>query len=129
LNSHFHLLQTEFFQDDLFPPTKVTWHETLTSTEWFEGKNLNAKRISLQPDDMENLSATNSTHQTPPPIRAATNKVESFTDASPTHMFVSDATKAKQDALKKSLNDKVKMNFDELEQDAMEGVEEKEWEE
>lgn len=107
----------------------MTWHETLTSTEWFEGKNMNVKRISLRPDDMENLSTTNST-QTPPPIRAAINKVE-FTDASPTHnsLFGSDAAKAKQDALKKSLNDKVKMNFDELEQDTMEGVEEKEWEE
>lgn len=103
----------------------MTWNETLTSTEWFEGKNLNAKRISLQPDDMENLSVTTAT-QTPPPIRAATFKSE-FTDASPT--FGSDAAKAKQDALKKSLNDKVKMNFDELEQDSMEGVEEKEWEE
>jgi hypothetical protein len=100
----------------------------MTSTEWFEGKNMIVKRLSLRPDDMENLSTTNST-QTPPPIRAASNKVE-FNESIPTHMsFGLDGAKAKQDALKKSLNDKVKMNFDELEQDTMEGVEEKEWEE
>jgi len=30
-------VKTAFFQDDLFPPTAVTWTETLTSKEWFSG--------------------------------------------------------------------------------------------
>lgn len=84
------------------------------------------RRLSLKPDDMENL--TNVT-QTPPPVRAATtvSKFDSITESAPL-TFGSEAAKAKQDSLKKSLNDRVKMQFDELEQSNMEGVEEKEWE-
>lgn len=100
----------------------------MTASEWFSGKNINAIRLSLKPDDMENL--TNVT-QTPPPTRASTNfsKFESITENTATLTFGSEAAKAKQDSLKKSLNDRVKMQFDELEQSTMEGVEEKEWEE
>ena len=34
-------LQMEYFQDDVFPDTKVTWEPALTATEWFSG-NLKA---------------------------------------------------------------------------------------
>lgn len=90
---------------------------------------MNVKRLSLKPDDMENL--TNVT-QTPPPVRATANvpKFEPITESNAVPLtFGSEAAKAKQDSLKKSLNDRVKMQFDELEQSTMEGVEEKEWEE
>lgn len=46
-------LQTELFQDDLFPPTKVTWEPTMTSSEWFTGKTVLPNRISLRPEGME----------------------------------------------------------------------------
>jgi hypothetical protein len=37
--------------------------------------------------------------------------------------------KSKQEALKKSVSERVQMNYGAMEQDTMEGVEEKEWEE
>lgn len=44
--------QTDFFQDDLFPPTRVTWNPSMTSGEWFSGKDKWLPRMSLQPEGM-----------------------------------------------------------------------------
>lgn len=46
-------LQTELFQDDLFPPTRVLWEPTVTSSEWFNKKDKTPKRINLKPDGMD----------------------------------------------------------------------------
>ncbi|XP_049863280.1 coronin-7 isoform X4 [Schistocerca gregaria] len=51
-------LKSELFQDDLFPPTKVTWKPTMTSTEWLGGFNKTPSRLSLKPQGMESLSET-----------------------------------------------------------------------
>lgn len=40
----------DYFQDDLFPPTREIWKETLTSTEWFEMKDKEPMRLQLCPD-------------------------------------------------------------------------------
>lgn len=47
-------LKSELFQDDLFPPTRVTWQASMTAEEWFDAavKDKQAMRISLQPEDM-----------------------------------------------------------------------------
>ena len=42
----------DYFQDDLFPDTKVTWEPMMTSAEWFMGVNRVPQRVSLKPDDM-----------------------------------------------------------------------------
>lgn len=47
------VFQSELFQDDLFPPTKVTWTATMTSDEWFSVKEKKPRKISLQPEGME----------------------------------------------------------------------------
>ncbi|ENN74720.1 hypothetical protein YQE_08702, partial [Dendroctonus ponderosae] len=49
-------IKTELFQDDLFPPTRVTWIPASSSEEWFSGKDKPVGRISLKPDGMETLS-------------------------------------------------------------------------
>ena len=41
-----------YFQDDIFPPTRVTWEHLMESKEWFSGKNVASKYKSLQPDNM-----------------------------------------------------------------------------
>lgn len=46
-------VQNDYFQDDLFPPTKVLWEPTMTSSKWFGGANVPAKRLDLKPSDME----------------------------------------------------------------------------
>jgi len=35
--SHCLNVQVEFFQDDVFPDTKVTWEPALSATDWFSG--------------------------------------------------------------------------------------------
>ena len=45
--------QAEYFQDDLFPDTKVTWKAIMTSSEWFSGLNRLSKQVSLRPADMK----------------------------------------------------------------------------
>ena len=46
-------IQAEFFQDDLFPETRVTWQPTLTGEEWLDGVVKETPRISLQPTGMK----------------------------------------------------------------------------
>lgn len=52
-SNFFFLLQSELFQDDLFPPTRITWEPTMTSDDWFSSNDKKAIKISLQPDGME----------------------------------------------------------------------------
>lgn len=49
----FFFIQTEYFQDDIFPDTKVTYEPVMSSTEWLSGANTPAKTISLKPKDMK----------------------------------------------------------------------------
>jgi hypothetical protein len=79
----------------------------------------------LQPEGMDALSSV----IMPPP---STN---SFSKGDSTEINVSNSqmspeyAKSKQEALKKSVSERVQMNYGAMEQDTMEGVEEKEWEE
>lgn len=46
-------LQSELFQDDLFPPTRVLWTPTMTAEEWFTINDKKPKKINLQPEGMD----------------------------------------------------------------------------
>lgn len=114
-------IKTEFFQDDLFPPTRVTWQEAMTSSEWFAQRDKKPLRISLQPEDMTALTSVIAPASSVPAQSFGTDNVAA-SQMSPEY------AKSKQEALKKSVSDRVKVNY-ELEQNTMEGVEEKEWDE
>ena len=43
----------EYFQDDLFPDTTVSWEPALTSDQWFAGENGTQRKLSLRPDGMK----------------------------------------------------------------------------
>eukprot|EP01083_Nonionella_stella_P065596 172034_1 len=45
----------EFFQDDIFPPTRV-WESFLSAEDWFDGKDVEIQKKSLRPSDMTPLS-------------------------------------------------------------------------
>ncbi|XP_050498139.1 coronin-7 isoform X1 [Diabrotica virgifera virgifera] len=122
-------IKTDLFQDDLFPPTRVTWNPTMSSSEWFSGKEKPPQKISLQPEGMELLSES----QGQP--NSATERTINKSASSPfigiNHGRVGwdvDASdvKNKQDEIKRSVSNKLQVNKT-LEQDAMEGVDEKEW--
>ena len=51
------LIQTEYFQDDVYPETRVTWEAALTSQEWLSGEDGVQSSLSLRPHDMEPCEA------------------------------------------------------------------------
>jgi len=53
---HCLIVQVEFFQDDVFPDTKVTWEPALTATDWFSG-NLNSFSADVDKSRHEGPSA------------------------------------------------------------------------
>ena len=46
-------IKSDLFQDDIFPPTKVTWEPTMTAAEWLSGMKRLPPRISLRPPGMD----------------------------------------------------------------------------
>jgi len=58
---HFSVPRTkmQYFQDDLFPDTKVTNEPAISGSAWLKGENKTPKTISLRPSDMELLSEAN----------------------------------------------------------------------
>ncbi|RZC40501.1 coronin-7 [Asbolus verrucosus] len=124
-------IKTELFQDDLFPPTRVVWKPVLSSSEWFSGRDKAPQRISLKPEGMDLLSESqgqvNSTERT-------INKSAStpFIGASQPYnrlgwnAEITGQTKLKQEEIQRSVSNRLEVNL-KLEQDDMEGVDEKEW--
>lgn len=116
----------ELFQDDLFPPTLVTWEPWLSGKQWLAGTVVTPKLVSLQPPGMEPLSgqtvaspvSRESVKPTPAPQKPKPDLIKSH---------VPHDTKDKQDQILKSMSAKMEVNL-KLEQDSMEGVDEAEWE-
>lgn len=44
--------QKEYFQDDLYPPTRVWWEPALGAGAWLDGQDGQQRRASLRPADM-----------------------------------------------------------------------------
>ncbi len=125
-------VRTAFFQDDLFPPTRVLWEAALSAAEWFSGKHVDAPRVSLKPEDMPALSGASGGGNTsqrasakPAPTQApapAPAPAPSFA----TSLHREDAKKKEAD-IEDAVSGAVGGISNKLEQDDMEGVDEKEW--
>uniref|UniRef100_A0A8D8FMA0 Coronin n=1 Tax=Culex pipiens TaxID=7175 RepID=A0A8D8FMA0_CULPI len=124
-------IKSELFQDDLFPPTKVLWEPTLTASEWLSGSNKAAVRISLQPEGMDTLSSIQPAVTTPTPAKKSDSTNINQLIGQQTQfnkVWSADLVRSKQDEIKNSVSARMPINR-KLEQDDMEGVDEKEWEE
>lgn len=109
-------VKMEYFQDDLFPDTRVWWEPALTSDQWFAGKNGAQKRLSLRPADMKPLSEA-------PKAAPIARKYDSR------HELVEvKTTEQQKEELLNSMVEKLR-NFDDapLPQDLQEGVDDDEW--
>ncbi|CAH0591452.1 unnamed protein product [Chrysodeixis includens] len=116
-------IKSELFQDDLFPPTLVTWSAWQSGGAWLAGDSVPPALASLQPPGMEPLSA----HTAASPVtREARDKPASKPKPDLIKSHVPQDPKAKEDSIMKSISAKVQMNL-KLEQDSMEGVDESEW--
>uniref|UniRef100_A0A182VT39 Coronin n=1 Tax=Anopheles minimus TaxID=112268 RepID=A0A182VT39_9DIPT len=116
-------IKSELFQDDLFPPTKLLWQPTLIGDEWFAGRDVTPTRISLKPDGMDTLSSIQPTITTTP-----SKKNEAILMPQGIQKPFSKAPEHVQEQIKNAVSARMSVNK-KLEQDSMEGVDEKEWEE
>jgi len=116
-------VKTKFFQDDLFPPTKVTWHATMSAKEWFNGEDKTVERMSLQPEDMDALTENSVSRAS----SVRTTSVESNDKSSAVNSFDKEAMKKKEADLEDAVSVAVGSVSHQLEQDRMEGVDEAEW--
>ncbi|XP_055297262.1 coronin-7 isoform X7 [Sitodiplosis mosellana] len=124
-------IKNELFQDDLFPPTRVTWIPTLSPADWFNCRDKKVKKISLQPEGMECLSSTLPVTQQPP----LTPNKKTDQHSPPSNILQSynrqintDNDKYKQEEIQKSVSARMEYTTS-LEQDNMEGVDADEWNE
>ncbi|XP_012141372.1 coronin isoform X2 [Megachile rotundata] len=125
-------IKSELFQDDLFPPTKVTWKPTMTATEWFSGANKQAYRISLKPPGMDNLTENQGQGVVTAPVAAKQQSTAPYSGSAPpfSRLGWNSDVKAKQEEIQKTMSNFVGDVIQcSLEQDHMEGVEEHEWDE
>ncbi|XP_012261487.1 coronin-7 isoform X3 [Athalia rosae] len=133
-------IKSELFQDDLFPPTRVTWSPTLSAHEWFSGANKQAPRISLKPPGMDSLTESQGQGIVTAPVSAKQSTANTITTPfiGATQPFnrlgwnpdLAGQTKAKQEEIQKSVSNIMGDTVHgSLEQDHMEGVDEREWDE
>ncbi|XP_058813548.1 coronin-7 isoform X2 [Topomyia yanbarensis] len=122
-------IKSELFQDDLFPPTRVLWEPSLSAADWFAGRDKPAPRISLQPEGMESLSSIQPIVTTPTPVKKSDNINQIIGQQTQFNkVWSADLVRSKQDEIKNSVSARMSINR-KLEQDDMEGVDEKEWDE
>ncbi|CAG5115886.1 unnamed protein product, partial [Candidula unifasciata] len=107
-------VKPEFFQDDLFPDTSVTWEPTLTVEQWLAGNDKLPRKISLKPADMTALSVA--------PVEAP--KVKKFESYS-ADTFKTD--EQRKEELLSAVVGKLEISSEPLPQDLTEGVEADEW--
>ncbi|KAH8245350.1 hypothetical protein KR032_009380 [Drosophila birchii] len=110
-------IKSELFQDDLFPPTRITWSATLSADDWFASNDKAAPKISLKPEGMETLSSIQQG-----PVAAKKADHQQFGGQK------SDYEINKQQEIQKSVSARMEFTT-KLEQDDMEGVDENEWQE
>eukprot|EP00057_Strongylocentrotus_purpuratus_P024756 XP_011679230.1 PREDICTED: LOW QUALITY PROTEIN: coronin-7 [Strongylocentrotus purpuratus] len=113
---HFTLprVKKEYFQDDAFPDTKVTWEPVSTGADWFSGKNGEARTMNLCPEGMKYLSSIPKAG--PPPKKYSSEQELTYkTDAE------------KREEIMSSMNTKLSLKSEPLPQDKFEGVDDDEW--
>ncbi|XP_030315371.1 coronin-7 isoform X2 [Calypte anna] len=107
-------VKKEYFQDDIFPPTRVWWEPALCGSAWLAGQDGQQRRASLQPGDMTPVSEA--------PKEAPARK---FVPASVYLEEKSD--EQKKEELLSAMVARLGNRDDPLPQDSFEGVDEDEW--
>ncbi|XP_021574766.1 coronin-7 isoform X1 [Carlito syrichta] len=107
-------VRKEFFQDDVFPDTAVSWEPVLSAQAWLQGASGQPRLLSLQPPDMTPVS------QAPreAPARRAPSSAQYLEEKS---------DQQKKEELLNAMVAKLGNREDPLPQDSFEGVDEDEW--
>ncbi|KAK3851505.1 hypothetical protein Pcinc_041851, partial [Petrolisthes cinctipes] len=125
-------VKTEFFQDDIFPPTPITWNPTMTSAEWLGGNNRPSQTMSLRPADMITLSESKGqvSPQTHPGNTDGCIVKAHTRQGTPPFLkgVIPSEIRQTQHKLEESMSQQLRVVSNTLEQDNMEGVDSAEWE-
>ncbi|XP_033631457.1 coronin-7-like [Asterias rubens] len=107
-------VKKEYFQDDIFPDTRVKWEAALSAQEWLAGKNAIQGKLSLCPPGMKLLSSI-------PKMAPAPKKYMAEVELS----YKTD--EQKKEELMSAFSDKLAAKNEPLPQEQFEGVDEDEW--
>jgi len=108
-------VKVEYFQDDIFPDTRISWQPTLASAEWLNGDMSEVKKMSLKPNDMIKLSE-------------APKEAPKAAKYSSKDILSEKSDEEKKSELIGAMMGKLDVDH-KLEQDHFEGVDEDEWDE
>ncbi|XP_068764891.1 coronin-7 isoform X3 [Struthio camelus] len=107
-------VKKEYFQDDLYPPTRVWWEPALGARAWLAGADGQQRRASLRPPDMTPVSQA--------PKEAPARKFV------PAAVYLAEKSdEQKKEELLSAMVAKLGSRDDPLPQDSFEGVDEDEW--
>ncbi|KAI3359223.1 hypothetical protein L3Q82_002748 [Scortum barcoo] len=107
-------VKKEFFQDDVYTDTAITWEPALTASAWLSGSDGQHKKISLKPKDMTPVSEA--------PKEAPVRKYL------PSSVYLEEKTdEQKKEELLSAMVAKLGNMDDPLPQESFEGVDEDEW--
>jgi coronin-7 len=109
-------VKMEYFQDDLYCDTSVTWEPVMSPDEWLGGVTKKQKTISLRPEGMKLLSEM--------PVQAPSSSAKKYSS----HVLHEKTDEEKKEelitAMMSKMNDK---DSEPLPQDDMDGVDSDEW--
>ncbi|VFV27332.1 coronin-7-like [Lynx pardinus] len=107
-------VRKEFFQDDVFPDTAVSWEPVLSAKAWLGGANGQPRLISLQPPGMT-------------PVSQAPREAPARRAPSSALYLEEKSDEQKKEELLSAMVAKLGNREDPLPQDSFEGVDEDEW--
>ncbi|KAG8506483.1 Coronin-7, partial [Galemys pyrenaicus] len=107
-------VRKEFFQDDVFPDTAVSWEPTLSAQAWLGGADGQPQRLSLQPPGMT-------------PVSQAPREAPARRTLSSAVYLEEKSDQQKKEELLNAMVAKLGNREDPLPQDSFEGVDEDEW--
>lgn len=107
-------VRKEFFQDDVFPATAVTWEPVLSAQAWLGGADGQPRMLSLQPPGMT-------------PVSQAPREAPARRGPSSAQYLEEKSDQQKKEELLSAMVAKLGNREDPLPQDSFEGVDEDEW--
>ncbi|KAF6123759.1 coronin 7 [Phyllostomus discolor] len=107
-------VRKEFFQDDVFPDTAVSWEPALNAKAWLGGANRQPQLLSLQPPGMT-------------PVSQAPREAPARRAPSSALYLEEKSDQQKKEELLNAMVAKLGNREDPLPQDSFEGVDEDEW--
>ncbi|XP_052628440.1 coronin-7-like isoform X2 [Harpia harpyja] len=111
---HVPRVKKEYFQDDIYPPTRVWWEPALSGSAWLAGNDGQQRHANMRPADMTPVSEA--------PKEAPARK---FVPAS---MYLEEKSdEQKKEELLNAMVARLGNRDDPLPQDSFEGVDEDEW--